>query len=141
MKYVAALTVALVLNASANLLLKVGAKEAQQSGGLFSAGIVGGLLSILRHPALILGLLCFGLNAILYMYALQSPSLKISVAYPVMVGGGYALIAIVASLHPALGETLTVGQKAGVAAVLLGIVLIAASGSSHRGSHGLPATM
>ena len=59
------------------------------------------------------------------MYALQSKALKISLAYPIMVGGGFALIAVVAYVHPALAERLTWGQMAGVALVLIGIVLIA----------------
>jgi uncharacterized membrane protein len=43
-----------------------------------------------------------------------------------MVGGGFVLIALIARLHPALAERLTLGQVVGVGLVLLGIVLIAA---------------
>ena len=134
MKHVVALVAALALNAAANILLKVGAKEVHQSGGMFTSGLVSGFTAILSQPALLLGLACFALNAVFYMYALQSPAMKISVAYPVMVGGGYALIATVASLHPALSESLTIGQKMGVAAVLVGILLIAANGAGADGS-------
>jgi multidrug transporter EmrE-like cation transporter len=65
------------------------------------------------------------LNAVFYMYALQSKSLRISLAYPIMFGGGFALIAVVARIHPALGERLTTGQVVGVLFVLVGVVLIA----------------
>jgi small multidrug resistance pump len=74
----------------------------------------------------LIGLIFFVLNAAFYMYALQSKALKISIAYPVMVGGGYALIAIFARFHPALAERLTLGQMLGVGLVLTGIILIAA---------------
>jgi len=86
---------------------------------------MGAASTVLTSLPLLIGLTCFILNAAFYMYALQSPALKISLAYPIMVGGGYALIALVARLHPAWGERLTGGQIAGVALVLAGIVLIA----------------
>jgi multidrug transporter EmrE-like cation transporter len=71
------------------------------------------------------GLVCFGLNALCYMYALQSRHLPISIAYPIMVGGGYALIVLVAHWHPALRESMNVGQWIGVGLVMLGVCLIA----------------
>jgi uncharacterized membrane protein len=42
-----------------------------------------------------------------------------------MVGGGYALIVVIARFHPALAERLTLGQVIGVGLVLVGILLIA----------------
>jgi len=125
MKYIVALLLALVLNAGANLLMKVGMKTVETSGGLFKGGGLAASKTILTSIPLVVGLTCFALNAGLYMYALQSKSLKISIAYPIMVGGGYAIIAIVARLHPALAERLTGAQWAGVGLVLAGIVLIA----------------
>ena len=125
MKYAIALCIALMLNAGANLLMKVGMKSIQASGGILKDGPIAAVKTILSSVTLITGLTCFGLNAAFYMYALQSESLKISVAYPIMVGGGFALIAIVAHWHPALAESLTWGQKLGIASVLLGVVLIA----------------
>ena len=126
MRYVLALLVALVLNACANLLMKVGMKSVEASGGLFRDGLIAALRVVLTSAPLLVGLTCFALNAGFYMYALQSRSLKISLAYPIMVGGGFAMIALIARLHPALAERLTFGQVLGVGLVLLGIVLIAA---------------
>ncbi len=126
MKYVAALLVALALNASANLLMKIGMASVQSSGGLFRGGFIAAVKTVLTSTTLVVGLVFFALNAAFYMYALQSDTLKISIAYPIMVGGGFALIAIVARIHPALRESLTTGQWMGVALVLIGIVLIAA---------------
>ncbi len=125
MKYVASLLVALVLNACANLLMKVGMKAPQEAGGILKDGLPAALRTVLGSTTLMFGLACFALNAAFYMYALQSRALKISLAYPIMVGGGFALIATIAWLHPALAERLTPRQMVGVALVLVGIVLIA----------------
>lgn len=133
MKYFVALMMALVLNASANLLMKLGAQSVATGGGLLAGGPIGAVRTLLRTPTLLIGLVLFGLNAGFYMYALQSKSLKISVAYPVMVGGGFALIAIVARLHPALSERLSWTQLTGVAMILGGILLVA-SGMSETQS-------
>ncbi len=127
MKYLIALVIALVLNAIANLLMKAGIKPIYEAGGLLREGVVGGVKAVLTSGTLILGLFCFGVNAVFYMYALQSKALKISIAYPIMVGGGFALIAVVSRLHPAFSERLTRGQWLGVVLVLVGIVLIASS--------------
>ena len=126
MRYVLALFVALLLNACANLLMKVGMKSVETSGGLFKDGTLPALKTLLTSAPLLVGLTCFALNAGFYMYALQSKSLKISLAYPIMVGGGFALIAVMARLHPSLAERLTWGQITGVGMVLAGVILIAA---------------
>lgn len=126
MKYVIALGGALVLNAVANLCMKMGSKTAAESGGLLAGGLSGGVKTILTNPVLLIGLTCFALNAALYMYALQSHSLKISIAYPIMVGGGFAIIAIVAAIAPNLRERLSAGQWIGVALILAGVITVAA---------------
>ena len=125
MKYVLALGIALALNAVANVLMKVGMNSVAVSGGLLKHGLAAAGKTVLTTTPLVVGLLCFALNAGFYMYALQSRALKISIAYPVMVGGGFALIAVMARVHPALRERLSLGQVCGVVLVLAGIVLIA----------------
>lgn len=133
MKYWLALLIALSLNAAANLLIKVGMQAVHASGGLLKSGVIEAARTVLTNGVLVIGLACFALNAAFYMYALQSKALKISVAYPIMVGGSFALIAVAARLHPALSERLTWGQWAGVTLVLLGIMLIAANMNSAHG--------
>ena len=123
MKYAVALAGALILNAVANLSMKIGANA--QSGGLMAGGIVGAVKTVLTSPVLLGGLICFGLNAGLYMYALQSSRLKISIAYPIMVGGGYAIIAVVAAVLPNLRERLTPGQWVGVVLIMAGVITVA----------------
>jgi multidrug transporter EmrE-like cation transporter len=119
--YFLALVVALLLNATANLLMKFGMVRIERAGGLLRHGLLGGVLQILGSPLLLLGMVCFALNLGAYMFALQK--LPISVAYPVMVTVGFAIIVIVAGL--ALGERLDPVQWLGVAAILLGVWLVA----------------
>jgi small multidrug resistance pump len=123
MKYAIALAVALLLNASANLMMKAGMTRVQADGGVLAGGLAQAFRTVLTSPILVIGLVCFALNAACYMFALQSPTLKISLAYPVMVGGGYAIIALVAYLL--LGERMTPGQWLGVALILAGVIAIA----------------
>ncbi|MCP4591780.1 MAG: hypothetical protein GY842_13655 [bacterium] len=125
MKYLIALCGALVLNAAANLMMKMGSNSVEQAGGFLKHGPAGALRMLFSTPVLLAGLICFGMNAFLYMYALQSRTLKISIAYPLMVGGGYAIIAVTAAFWPSLRERLTAGQWVGVALVLAGVILIA----------------
>jgi small multidrug resistance pump len=127
MQYLLALIVALVLNATANLLMKIGMRSVQQSGGILRDGLLPAVKTVITSATLMTGLICFAVNALFYMYALQSKALKISIAYPIMVGGGFALIAVIARFHPLLLERLTWGQMIGVSLVLIGIVVIAAN--------------
>jgi len=124
MNHFVSLLAALTLNAAANVLMKLGMKAVAEKGGILQGGPIGAVKTILTSGTLLIGLICFALNAAFYMYALQSRALKISLAYPIMVGGGFVLICLAAYLHPALAERLTVRQWMGVALVLAGIVLI-----------------
>ncbi len=123
MKYVIALATALVLNAAANLMMKKGMTDVQAGGGLLADGLPAAVRTVLTSPVLMAGLICFAMNAACYMFALQSQTLKISLAYPIMVGGGYAIIATVAFFW--LGERMTAGQWIGVVLVLAGVFTIA----------------
>ncbi len=127
-----ALITAMILNAVANVLIKVGSSKAEAAGGLLAGGPIGAIKTVLTSPALLVGLTCFGLNAAFYMFALQSKDLKISLAYPIMVGGGYAIIASVGYL--ALKERLTPFQFVGVAMILIGVIIVASQ------TDGTPAT-
>ncbi len=133
MRFWLALFAALTFNAAANVLMKIGMQSVESSGGLLRHGIAGAGRIVLTSAPLAIGLALFALNAACYMYALQSRALKISIAYPIMVGGGFAMIAVSARFHPALAERLTWSQWAGVALVLCGILLIAANIKSGAG--------
>jgi len=126
MKYIVALVIALCLNAAANLLIKFGMRAidlefAGTGQSPLSGGLWGLIQVLLRHWPLLLGLGCFALNVVFYSFALQK--LPVSVAYPVMVTTGFAIIVTVASLM--LGERLTSIQWVGVGAILIGVTLVA----------------
>jgi len=125
MRHWIALLTAMFLNALANLLVKIGAKQLEAGGGMLSGGPAEGIRRFVSNPTILLGLFFFGTNVLLYIYALQGKSLKITVAYPIMVGGGFVIIALVARYHPVLAERLTTGQWTGIVLVLVGIMLLA----------------
>jgi len=136
-KYAVALVIALVLNASANLMIKFGmhAINTELAGaGLLSSGPVGALKMVLRHWILLVGLGCFALNVVFYAFALQK--LQISVAYPIMVTVGFAIIAVVAGWK--LGESLSMVQWVGVGAILLGVTLVASDAGRQMGDAPTP---
>jgi small multidrug resistance pump len=122
MKYFAALIAALILNATANLLIKASAMNSPQGAGAMAGGVVAAIRGLLTNVPFIVGLICFGLNLVAYQYALQK--LQISIAYPIMVTCGYVIIVIVAGMK--MGERMVAVQWAGVALILLGVWLVSA---------------
>ncbi len=96
------LAIAFTLNATANILLKMGALK-----GIFNA------LSIT-------GLFLFALNAVFYFMALRT--VPVSVAYPVMVVASLLIINLYAIFG--LKEQVTVPQLVGYALIIAGIVLV-----------------
>ncbi len=121
MKFVIALTAALILNAAANLMMKFGVRRFGSSGVNLEHGVISAAGTILNNWVLIAGLVLFASNVVLYTYALAG--IRISVAYPIMVSGGFAIIALVAWRW--LGESLTTGQWVGIAMILVGVFLVA----------------
>lgn len=121
MRYVIALILALALNAAANLMMKFGMKR-MSSGAALGADGGGGLIgSLLSNWVLLLGLFCFATNVIFYTYALKE--IRISLAYPIMVGCGFVIIALVAWRY--LGESLSLLQWTGIGLIMAGVVLVA----------------
>ena len=134
-KHVVALIIALLLNASANLMIKFGmhAINVELAGaGVLSQGPMGVVKLLIRHWILLVGLGCFALNVVFYAFALQK--LQISVAYPIMVTVGFAIIAVVAGWR--LGESLSMIQWVGVGAILLGVTLVASDAGRQMGGGG-----
>lgn len=132
-KYAVALVIALLLNASANLMIKFGMRGMDldlAGAGPLDAGILGLIRLLVRNWILLAGLGCFALNVVFYAFALQK--LPISIAYPVMVATGFALIVAVAGYM--LQERLTLGQWLGVGAILLGVVLVAKDAARQMGA-------
>jgi len=127
------LIIALALNAAANLMIKFGmrALDTELSGAsALSGGVIGLARLLFRHWILLAGLGCFALNVVFYAFALQK--LAISIAYPIMVASGFGIIVTVAGFM--LGERLTPAQWTGVAAILLGVVLVAKDAGRQMGA-------
>ena len=122
MKYWIALVAALVLNATANLMMKFGIlrlKAATHEVVHPSAALL--IKALASNWVLIVGLGFFASNVVLYTFALKE--IKISIAYPIMVAGGFAIIALVAWQF--LHEALTPIQWAGIILILVGVILVA----------------
>ena len=132
MKYALALIAALALNATANLLIKFGMRgmDLELDGASpLDGGVFGLVKLLLRHWEVLAGLACFALNVVFYAFALQK--LPISVAYPIMVTTGFAIIVAVAGWK--LHERLTVFQWVGVVTILIGVVLVAKDAGRQMG--------
>ena len=111
------LATALILNAAANVLIKYSAGRIVPAPA--GASLLARLL-IRFQPAFLLGLLLFALNVFAYQAALRT--LKISIAYPIMVAGGFMLI-LLASFY-LFHERLGTAQFAGIGLILAGIWLV-----------------
>ena len=108
------LAIALLLNALANTLLKIGASHLQ---GTADASI---WLRLAGNPYLLFGLILFAVNVVFYVAALSR--LQLSIAYPVMVVGSLLVVVLSSALW--LRETVTPLQWSGVALLLIGIMLV-----------------
>jgi len=109
------LGLALTLNAFANVLIKYSMSRHPQP----ILPVHGALASFLTWPYLI-GLFCFAANLGCYSMALRT--LKISMAYPLMVSLGYLVILLFGWFL--FGERLTAVQYVGIGVILLGVWLV-----------------
>lgn len=131
-RYLVALVVALVLNATANLMIRFGMQAIDlelAEAGAPPAVLPGLVRLVLRHWVVLAGLACFAANVFFYAYALRK--MPISVAYPVMVTGGFVIIVTVAGMI--LKERLTTLQWAGVLAIMVGVTLVARDAGRQMG--------
>jgi len=122
MIHTVALTVALVLNATANLMIRAGArgiaaKWSAETAVPLSAALKAGMV----NPWIISGVVCFALNLAAYSYALTK--LPVSMAYPIMVSVGYAIIVCGAAVW--FSERLSAWQLVGVGVILAGVWIVA----------------
>lgn len=116
------LMIALVLNAGANVLMKVGARSAELHPLAEGASLPQKVFHFL-NLATVAGILLFGANVLFYRKALDR--LDISVAYPIMTSGGFVLVAVAAVMLPILSEKIGLGQAAGMALIAVGVWLVA----------------
>jgi len=118
------LGIALLFNASANILMKLGAKK-MKALDLGAIGLAELVPKLLTNYYMILGLVLFASNVIFYFLALRSVNL--SIGYPIMTVGGLLIITIFSLFF--LSESLTKLQLGGLALIAVGLVCLAAHAS------------
>lgn len=111
------LVAALILNAVANILIKLSQSRLADSPPL--TGFAAILQTYLNWPFL-LGICCFGLNLMAYTQALKR--LPLSIAYPLMITIGYLIILVVSWFL--FQERLTATKYAGAVLMIGGLWLL-----------------
>lgn len=108
------LLLAFVINATASILIKL---DAQTAPLTLNEGIGAALWA---HRLLLGGLVAFAINVIFYWLALRI--LPLAIAYPVMVGGSFIIVAGWSTVM--LGEGMTLPQIGGYVMIFAGILLV-----------------
>jgi|GEM_PF-4176200 multidrug transporter EmrE-like cation transporter len=104
---IAALTIAILANCAANLLVK-------------KACAYGSGLALYLNPYFLSGVALFGVNLVAYTFSLKA--IPLTVVYPILVGGSLFCLSIFA--HFGLGEALTWPRIAGMALIVSGVTLV-----------------
>ena len=115
------LSLALVMNAGANVLMKIGSKSARQLSG--DATLFARVFNFL-NPITIVAICLFAVNVLAYRKALDA--FKLNLAYPIMVSGGMVLVIAAAWWLPMLRERLGWQQLLGIALIAAGLWLLTA---------------
>lgn len=112
-----------LLNAAAQLLLKAGANSVGPIGGL--AALRESAPQLLLHRGILGGLACYVVSVLVWIVALSR--VDVSVAYP-MLSLGYVVNAVLAWWL--FGEVLNTQRWIGIAVIIVGVILIARSGTT-----------
>lgn len=110
------LGLAILFNAMANILMKMGMLRVDNNLNIFSMAS-----KSISQPAIPLGIISFVLALVCYLYVLSK--LNLSIAYPIMTSLGF-LIVILAS-WTFLKESITAIQIVGFVFIILGVWLTA----------------
>jgi len=113
------LVLALVMNAGANILLKMGSKTARTLPP--DASLLDKTFNFL-NPLTVVAIVLFAANVLAYRKALDA--FKLSIAYPIMVSGGLVLVTAAAWALPIFREQITPLQLAGIVLIAVGIWLV-----------------
>lgn len=115
-----------LLNAVAQLLLKAGASSAGQISVAASGSVLWrAAISLMQHPAILGGLACYAISVMAWIVVLSR--VEVSIAYP-MLSIGYVVNALLAWWL--FGEDVSVQRWVGIAVIVIGVVLVARSGSN-----------
>ncbi|MEI7720142.1 MAG: SMR family transporter [bacterium] len=105
---------ALVCNALANFLLKLG------SSNFAAVREVGLIRGVFTNYVLLGGLALFACNIVFYALALSK--IPLSVGYPIMTAGGLIILTTISALY--LREAMGLWQVLGIGLIIVGIVCV-----------------
>lgn len=107
---------AILANACANILMKFAMVKTPKESGLVEIA-----KSAAKSLPVAVGVICFVIALVLYLYVLSR--MQLSVAYPIMTAAAFAIIATASQLH--FSESITITRIGGFALIVCGIYLVA----------------
>ena len=110
------LSLAIVLNALANILMKVAMLKQEKTTDIITM-----VKQSLTNPVLFLGLISFALALVAYCFVLAK--INLSIAYPLMTSLGFLIVILVSWLF--LGENITRIQIVGFTCIIAGVWMVA----------------
>lgn len=110
------LALAIVFNATANILIKVGMNKIGETRGIMEL-----VQKALMQPQLIAGIFSFIMAFVSYSYILTK--LNLSIAYPIMVSMGLVIVVTVSYVW--LNESINVTQVLGFILIIAGVWMVA----------------
>lgn len=120
---IALIFASVALSSGSQICLKLGMTSGDVQEVLRAGDTMKIAMSIATSPLVIGGLACFGLSAVLWLFVLSR--IPLSSAYPFVALG--ILVTVLAG-KLLFGETVSLEKLAGVASIVLGILLVAAGG-------------
>ena len=110
------LTLAIILNALANILMKVAMLRQEKTTTLLTLA-----RQSLTNPVLLLGIISFGLALVAYCFVLAK--INLSIAYPLMTSLGFVIVILASWLF--LGEHISRIQLVGFTCIIAGVWMVA----------------
>ena len=119
MKGIPLILLAVMLGATGQIVMK---KGMQIYGEVSASSVWGQLIPILKTPQVLIGFICYGVSAILWIAVVSNVDL--SLAYP-MVSLAYVIVFIASWLL--LGEQISALRVVGLLIIVAGVVVISRS--------------
>lgn len=118
MNQIGLIITSIALGATGQVLLKAGADKLRDLN-LSLSGLLPSIWSLLKTPAIVIGMFCFGFSSLLWIKVLTKSEL--SYAYP-MVSFSYVIVAIAAAIF--FKEAITINKIFGIAAIVMGVFIL-----------------
>jgi len=110
------LSLAIILNAVANILMKVAMLKQEKTTDILTM-----VTQSITNPILFLGIISFGLALVAYCYVLAK--INLSIAYPLMTSLGFLIVILASWLF--LGENISKLQMVGFFCIIAGVWMVA----------------